>query len=744
MANKKITDLPSISGPLKGTDLWEVAIDDGGSFSSHQTTGDELKSLLSLGGDQYTFVKADGNSSIENGKQFETGYNTAIDKLINTETPQTLILAPGTYMLNQNFNIVDGLSIVSLTGERDVRIDMDGYIFMIKDGNTKLKGLSLTASGNVFYDGYGTYNCIIDNCSINAFIALNQNIPFYGIIKNSELSGIHAPFSGILKNISYCGIVYTDSDTGFGLFLMPYLDGVNLADSFYCNDVYDIIFEPTILNCNGRFFDQVNPSTIITNGTFKNITNFSMSLCKISGDTLLENCVGNTRVFEEIKFSGYAGFVNLKVINCHQKDNDGGFFIYSNKQTYSSINIEFRDCTAYGNAFNFHYFDTTFDLYNVSVENCVTTETSSHNFGHIIESDAYITINDITFKDCKANAVDCFNTSTNMNGDLTVVNQNFINCTAGDQSFLYFNGQQVFTANIGNTTFENCTAGSSSFISLEEVFESLINDNTIKNCTGIDRCFISAFVSSGTLVLNNNKEVYIDNCKAGERSFFYVESSSGSTANLNGSGKISNCTATDFSFCSAYDAIGFGNHSITINMSMENCTAQNFSFGSINNTFGSCYIDHGTGNKYTNCIAGSASFMGYLDSLLRNCRAQADSFGTVWMNTNMYGGASGTFENCYGTQYCFGGSSDVYLNYPTAFGTFKYCTGEYGCFGSYNFDSGSSSDYTTAAGAFLWCAGSEPFGTLFSGSLQGGGQLFWSKTNGAVGNVSWANEKYNN
>jgi hypothetical protein len=742
MANKKITQLPSISGPLKGTDLWEVSIDDGGSFSSHKTTGDELKALLSLGGDQYTFVKADGNSPSVNGQQFLEGYNTAIDKLNNTGTPQTLILAPGTYMLSQDFNIVDGLSIVSLTGERDVRIDMDGYIFMIKDGNTKLKGLSLTASGNVYYDAYGTYNCIIDNCSINAFIAWTQNIPFYGIINNSELSGIYAPFSGEIKD-STAFIVYTDQSTVYGLYLTPYLDGVNVGAGFYCDGNYDITFQPTILNCNGRFFDQTSGNTFIEDGTFKNITNFSMSNCRVFGNTLLENCTGYQRVFENIAFYHVVGFVDLKVINCHQKDNDGGFFIYSNKQTYSSINIEFRDCTAYGNAFNFHYFDTTFDSYNVLVENCVTTETSSHNFGHIIESNAYITVNDITFKDCKANAVDCFNTSTNMTGDLVAENQHFINCKAEDQSFLYFNGQQVFKANIANNTFENCTAGYSSFISLEEVFESLINEINIKNCTGIGRCFISAFVSSGNLVLNNNKPVYIDNCKAGVQSFIYVESSSGSTANLNGNGKISNCTATDFSFCSAYDAIGFGNHSITINMSMENCTAQNFSFGSINNTFGSCYIDHGTGNKYTNCIAESASFMGFLNSLLRNCRAQSDSFGTVWMNTNMNGGASGTFENCYGTQYCFGGSSNIYFNTPSAYGIFKYCTGEYGCFGSYFFDPGSSSDYTTAAGTFLWCSGSQPFGTLFSGLLNGGGTLGWSKTNNAYNNVIWSNDYFN-
>lgn len=741
MANKKITELPSISAPLKGSDLWEVSIDDGSSFSSHQTTGDELKALLSLGGDQYTFVKADGTTPLENGKQLNNGFNTAIAKLINTETPQTLILAPGTYMLINDYTIPDGLSIVSLTGERDVLIDMDGHVVYIGNGNTKLRGLNFTNYGNIYYYDYGTYGSIIDNCNINALIAVAQNIPFYGTIINSSLSGIYAPFSGTMKD-SNSSIFYTDADTGYGLYLYPYLDGVN-TDGFYCDDNYDITFGPKILNCSGRFFDQTSQNTLIEDGTFKNITNFSMSYCRVFGSTLFENCIGYQRVLENISFYHVVGYVDLKVINCHQKDNDGGFFIRHNKQTYSSINIEFRDCTAYGNAFIFKYADTEFNDYNVLVDNCkIIQESSVSCFNHIIETNAIININDVTFKDCKAgNSSDCFNANTNNTGDLYVYNFNFINCVAGDNSFFYFDGIGIFNAKIDNFTFLDCVAGYNSFISLVGTGDIRANQGSIKNCTAGPNSFISSFATSGSSTINNTKPLIIDNCTAGDNSFFYIDVTGDSNIYLNTvENKITNCTAENNSFVCVNDPFGIGSHQMEIRGTFYNCKALDRSFGSINPTFASCYILHDGGATYTHCKAGSASFMGNIFAKLTSCTAGADSFGTVWMNTNMNGGANGTFENCYGLDYSFAGSSNIYTNFPFAFGQFKYCYGSYGCFGSY-YDNGGS-DATTAIGTFLWCEGSQPFGTMFGSPLQGGGRLYWSRINGYP-DVVWNDEKYN-
>jgi hypothetical protein len=746
MANKKITDLPSISAPLKGTDLWEVSIDDGASFSSHQATGDELKALLSLGGDQYTFVKADGVTPSVNGQQFLEGYNTAIDKLVNTETPQTLILAPGTYLLSQDFNIPDGLSIVSLTGERDAVIAMDGYIFMIQDGTTKLKGLTL--QGYIYYNGYGTSSCVIDNCSIGGFFALTQNIAFYGTVKNSILYNVYAPLSGTLKNTN-CGDVYTDTATGYGLYLMPYLDGVILNSSFYCDGSYDIVFQPTILNSQGRFFDQVDITTVLGYATFKNITNFSMSGCSISGNILLENCVGGQRVFEGIAFSNYFDTaINLKVINCHQTSADGGFLISHNDYSFEPVNIEFRDCTARGSAFNFNYTNTSISNYNVLVDNCNVAAGTANCFNHIIEDSAVITVNNITFKDCTTDASNSFNTTNNNTGNLFIYNQNFINCTAGSNSFLYVSGFNGMDFRVYDVSFDGCTATADSFIRLDYINYSQIDRINIENCTSGDYSFISTNDDSSGFTLESSSadNCFISNCTAGSNSFLNFRTQGNININSNSVFNISNCTAGNNSFYYIEDMSNLGSHFMYIAARFNNCTASNNSFGSINTKFASCNITHNEKTTYVHCTGENYSFMGNLYATLTNCIAEDDSFGTVYTNMNMNGTAAGTFENCTGRANCFAGSNEPYFTspYPTATGVFKYCTAaakSFGCFYHSLF-----SEETTASGTFQWCTtGENAFGTAFGGgSLNSGGSLFWCQTYRAFTSVVWASEKYNN
>ena len=744
MANKKITDLPIISAPLKGTDLWEVSIDDGASFSSHQATGDELKALLSLGGDQYTFVKADGVTPSVNGQQFLDGYITAIDKLVNTETPQTLILAPGTYLLSQDFNIPDGLSIVSLTGERDAVIAMDGYIFMIQDGTTKLKGLNL--AGNVFYNDYGTTGCVIDNCTINSFIAWTQNVPFYGTIKNSYLNEIYAPFSGTMLNIEYCGTVYTDNATGYSLYLYPLLDGVNLNNTFYCDGSYDILFAPTILNCSGRFFDQVDITTVLGDATFKNITSFSMSGCSISGDILLENCVGGQRVFEGIAFSDiFDADINLKVIDCHQTYDDGGFLISHNDFSFESVNIEFRDCTARGNAFNFNYTNTSINDYNVLVDNCNVAVGTANCFNHIIEDSAVITVNNITFRDCTTDASNSFNTTNNNTGNLFIYNQNFINCTAGVSSFLYVSGFNGMDFRVYDVSFEGCTATDNSFIRLGYITYSQIDRININNCTSGDYSFISTNDDSSgfTLESSSSDNCFISNCTAGNNSFLNFITQGNVNIDSSSVFNISNCTAGNNSFYYIEDIAQTGGHFMYIDARFNNCTASNNSFGSISSKFGSCSIIHHEKTTYTHCTGRNYSFMGEVNSTLTNCIARDNSFGSVYKYENMNGSAAGTFENCTGNAICFAGSdNNTATNQPTATGVFKYCTASSLSFGSYINDGVNIN--TTATGTFQWCdTGRRPFGTEFGSGLIGGGYLFWCQTNDKSSSVNWSGQKYN-
>lgn len=165
-------------------------------------------------------------------------------------------------------------------------------------------------------------------------------------------------------------------------------------------------------------------------------------------------------------------------------------------------------------------------------------------------------------------------------------------------------------------------------------------------------------------------------------------------------------------------------------LKIENCKGGNSSFGggvTVSGTFINCegavnsFGGGGTASgTFTNCIGGSTSFGGgaTASGTFTNCTGGTASFG---------GGAgasciaSGIFINCKGASGSFGGG--------VSSGTFINCIGEDYCFGG-AFGSG------TASGNFTYCIAADiSFGKNVSGTLTG--KLYYCRmTTGTFQTVS--------
>jgi len=126
----------------------------------------------------------------------------------------------------------------------------------------------------------------------------------------------------------------------------------------------------------------------------------------------------------------------------------------------------------------------------------------------------------------------------------------------------------------------------------------------------------------------------------------------------------------------------------------ENCKGGDDSFGK----------DITTSGTFINCIGGAYSFgggaSGSANGTYTDCVGGASSFG------GFGGSAGGTFTNCTGGQYAFGGGGG------NADGSFTNCTGA-----SYSFGGGGNG---TANGTFINCNGlSESFGGGSLGTASG-------------------------
>lgn len=201
-------------------------------------------------------------------------------------------------------------------------------------------------------------------------------------------------------------------------------------------------------------------------------------------------------------------------------------------------------------------------------------------------------------------------------------------------------------------------------------------------------------------------------------------------------GTFINCTAGNFSFCSAPSA-GSAPTGITVQSGspilagvLTNCTA---GYGS----FAHSDMDSNTEitGTLTNCTAGVASFgtasgvfYGNISGILTNCTAENTSF-TSWgaisgtltnckvNGPNSFGGfiaTTGVFYNCIGVDNCFGGSFMQYFS-----GKAYNCIGGQNTFGNMDTGPGSPANFidTFSGGRVSYCTKTTG---VFSGASPSG------------------------
>lgn len=396
MANKKITELPSISAPLKGSDLWEVSIDDGGSFSSHQTTGDELKALLGLNGTYYSFVKADG-SDVDNAAQFIDAYNDAASKVQQFDQLTSVPTTPG------GLYVMGGTLFISPASE-----------FILTTGNTYtyiLDGIEYT--GDVTYtDPFFTQ--ITTTAPDSTYNIFEIYLPSYKSATLLVAPGYYNFESDFIASVDYVNIVSLDKNrsvifNGYGTFVLTasyvriigidVLDKQFVIDSAISNNIY-------IENCAGTGKDSFQCKSAGDVNKFVNCKggNDSFNGEKSSGylsGTYID-CIGGNNSFGKDYINVFGTFINCKASNnsfggdysytygtfknCSALQNSfGGAFsssygsfkdctgVFNSFGGFASLGL-FENCKSYGNSFGFDAGTTAGGV-------CINCESGSNSYG---------------------------------------------------------------------------------------------------------------------------------------------------------------------------------------------------------------------------------------------------------------------------------------------------------------------------------------------------------------------------
>jgi len=209
MANKKISQLPAISVPLKEDDLFEVAIDLGGgaSYESRSTTGKDIKALVGGLKGVHSLLP------LESGEWTSNLIGLSTTSLSNiTQYSEKIVCFP--YIPNQTFT-VSSLNInvsVAYTAGAVIRLsiysDLDG-----KPNELLLNSSDLSANPS----GVKTYN---------ATFTFEAGFTYWLGYQTSN-----ANMTGTMSGVSASGSIYIKNNGTFGsvttkyIFNAPYLSG---------------------------------------------------------------------------------------------------------------------------------------------------------------------------------------------------------------------------------------------------------------------------------------------------------------------------------------------------------------------------------------------------------------------------------------------------------------------------------------------------------------------------------------
>jgi hypothetical protein len=303
----------------------------------------------------------------------------------------------------------------------------------------------------------------------------------------TNIIGVGNPTIGnIIDEATFASTNATYKDFTCGDFTMNLLDGniENITtDSFV---LYQNNSTGTIKNVNAATIYVEN-----NNGTVDNVNATGNFITSNVG--VIKNCSAGGKF--EFALNGNNGIID----NCHSNGTDRGFGGYIGSLNSGTI----KNCTAKG---NFSFGQQTADGVT---ENCIGVDQAfigdtSQVSGNIIEG---------TYRNCKGGNKSFLGQNTSTSA-VKECRANYINCTAGVNSFCFVNTAGAETHFFG--TAINCTSGLNGFCKASDGNTKILAGAVIENCTGGDNSFASTSLSTneGTILRCRTSKTGVDAFKA--------------------------------------------------------------------------------------------------------------------------------------------------------------------------------------------------------------------------------------
>ncbi len=452
----------------------------------------------------------------------------------------TFIEAP--FLVSGNNIVIDGNGNYITSGELIRAFDILGTNVTIKNVNfigggimseglntsilncSFLKNKDRTQSVLWFYDA--AYGCNIIDCSF-----INGQISIDHYSKNINIIG--CSFVKCYRAIIFYGIDGSYLSENSNINDCNFIDCENIAINFEYFSSNSNIFNCSFINHSGRIFDLYGSEFNIANCNFVNCSN---SRLHIKGNSQILNCkFENSSTYEYGII--YCYYCDCSIINCTFKNNPdsqvvAAYFVPRNHASiintsfegarwYSDYPIELSNVTVDGvpvslwdNLNDYSYVTLTKDfevLYSpVAInKNNVVIDGNGHMITSTPNWALYITGKNVILKNIIFNGSNVYSSGTN----LTLINCNFVNCSANSEGGLNFRDGKIINCN-----FTKCSAGSNGFLYQYNCVETI----SVVNCN-----FINGYAGSmvnaekmdmvNTNFINCSKAIFtsipqIDNC----------------------------------------------------------------------------------------------------------------------------------------------------------------------------------------------------------------------------------------
>jgi hypothetical protein len=508
-------------------------------------------------GENYIVVSGSG-TDIENATELQAAYNKAKTMSPTYNNRITIVVSPGYYKFPLGGFVLDTeyIDLISLTGNRDVKIDLDVedpwvfnedyvpsddiYALRIYADNIYINGFrgAIRESlnwGDWWGDDYvycsfdigdDLPNTTIENCAAGPMSF--GTITYYEALVNPLEKTISSTFINCQGQ---------DYSFGNGCIVSGYFKGCDGIDDELIPSVSALFSSGCILS--GTFIDCGNPDLFSSFGG-----NWQDPVI-LSG--LFLNCVtdvgfgnGNSATTISGLFQNCTCRVGFGSINSQQNDN-------------VILSGTFINCRGGDNSFGSSQTEFTEFILSGTFINCVA---GSNSFGYLLGySDPEKVELSGTFINCVA--------QSNSFGSFGVASGNFKNCIGGLSSFgriasgkfidCYVRGGDGFGSDVASGTFINCHTDANGF-GVSEASGTFINCTTVDFSFGygdgavvsgnFTNCVSGASGFGGNLGVNPTIEISgnFTNCVSGAQSF------GGTSTNATLTGKLYYCRLTSGTF----------------------------------------------------------------------------------------------------------------------------------------------------------------------------------------------------